>query len=110
MTYRVERLSPGRIRLSSYLFQYLHHPEETLHSYFSKFGGVRKVSYSKKSGRLTLEYDTNSFDLIGFLSHVENTPRDVFLEDLSREKPKLHKKENGAKGWFVLSTLGLIPY
>ncbi|MCS7171387.1 MAG: heavy metal translocating P-type ATPase, partial [Aquificaceae bacterium] len=47
---------------------------------------------------------------IGFLSHVENTPRDVFLEDLSREKPKLHKKENGAKGWFVLSTLGLIPY
>lgn len=93
MSYKIERLSPGRIRLTSYLFQYLHHPEETLRSYFSRFGGIKRVKYSKTSGKLTLEYDPDSFDLIEFLNHIENTPRDVFLEDLSRERPKVQKEE-----------------
>lgn len=110
MTYRVERLSPGRIRLTSYLFKYLHHPEETLLSYFSRFGGVRRVSYSSNSGKLTLEYDPQSFDLIDFLNHVESTPREVFLEDLSREKPKFQKKDDGTSRWFLLSTIGFVPY
>jgi Cu2+-exporting ATPase len=110
MTYRVERLSPGRLRLTSYLFQYLHHPDETLKSYFSRFGGVRKVSYSRTSGRLILEYDPQSFDLIEFLSHIENTPRDVFLEDLSRERASVHKKDTGTSRWLMLSTLGFLPY
>ncbi|MDW8032966.1 MAG: heavy metal translocating P-type ATPase [Aquificaceae bacterium] len=110
MTYKVERLSPGRIRLTSYLFKYLHHPEETLLSYFSRFGGVRRVSYSSNSGKLTLEYDPQSFDLIDFLNHVESTPREVFLEDLSREKPKFQKKDDGTSRWFLLSTIGFVPY
>ncbi|MCS7277954.1 MAG: heavy metal translocating P-type ATPase [Aquificaceae bacterium] len=110
MTYKIEKLSLGRIRLTSYLFKYLHHPEETLHSYFSRFGGVYRVSYSNASGRLTLEYDPKSFDLIGFLSHIENTPRDIFLEDLSKEKPRVHKKEASASKWLLLSTFGFVPY
>ncbi len=110
MTYKVEKLSPGRLRLTSYLFQYLHHPDETLKAYFSRFGGVRKVSYSRASGRLILEYDPNSFDLIEFLNHIENTPRDVFLEDLSREKQSKQKDGNGASRWLMLSTLGFLPY
>ncbi|MEN3028902.1 MAG: heavy metal translocating P-type ATPase [Aquificaceae bacterium] len=110
MTYRVERLSPGRIRLTSYLFKYLHHPEETLLSYFSRFGGVRRVSYSGSSGKLTLEYDPQSFDLIDFLNHIESTPREVFLEDLSRERVGFQKKDKGASRWFMLSTLGFVPY
>ncbi len=110
MTYRVEKLSPGRLRLTSYLFQYLHHPEETLKSYFSRFGGVRKVSYSRASGRLILEYDPNSFDLIEFLSHIENTPRDMFLEDLSKERVPSQKRDKGASRWLTLTALGFLPY
>ncbi|MCX8060110.1 MAG: heavy metal translocating P-type ATPase, partial [Aquificaceae bacterium] len=110
MTYKVESLSPGRIRLSSYLFQHLHHPEETLLSYFSRFGGVRKVRYSKSSGRLTLEYDPRSFDLIAFLDHIESTPREVFLEDLSKEKPKPAKKQDSTSRWFALTSLAFLPY
>ncbi|MCS6876223.1 MAG: heavy metal translocating P-type ATPase [Aquificaceae bacterium] len=110
MTYSVEKLSPGRIKLNSYLFKHLHHTEDTLKSYFSRFGGVRRVSYSAKSGKLALEYDPQTFDLIGFLSYLENTPRELFLEDLSKEKPKIQRKENGASRWFLLSTLGFIPY
>ncbi|MFN4318924.1 MAG: heavy metal translocating P-type ATPase [Aquificaceae bacterium] len=110
MSYRIERLSPGRIKLSSYLFKYLHHPEETLKSYFSRFGGIKRVKYSKTSGRLTLEYDPESFDLIDFLNHIENTPRDVFLEDLSREKLRAQKEEKGAYRWLTLTSLGFVPY
>lgn len=110
MSYKIERLSPGRIRLTSYLFQYLHHPEETLRSYFSRFGGIKRVKYSKTSGKLTLEYDPDSFDLIEFLNHIENTPRDVFLEDLSRERPKVQKEEKGALKWLVLTSFGFVPY
>ncbi len=110
MTYKVEKLFPGRLRLVSYLFQHLHHPDETLKSYFSRFGGVRRISYSKASGRLTLEYDPKSFDLIEFLNHLESIPRDVFLEDLSREKPATKREEGKASRWLMLSTLGFLPY
>lgn len=110
MTYRIEKLSPGRIKLTSYLFQHLHHPEETLKAYFSRFGGVKRVRYSKASGRLTLEYDPESFDLIEFLNHIESTPREVFLEDLSRERPPARREEKGAFRWLALTTLGFVPY
>ncbi|MFN3471673.1 MAG: heavy metal translocating P-type ATPase [Aquificaceae bacterium] len=110
MSYRIERLSPGRIKLSSYLFKYLHHPEETLKSYFSRFGGVKRVRYSKTSGRLTLEYDPKSFDLIEFLNHLENTPREVFLEDLSKHRVKPKEEKRGAFRWLALTSLGFIPY
>ncbi len=109
-SYKIERLSLGRLRLSSYLFKYLHHPEESLQGYFLKFGGVKRVKYSRASGRLTLEYDPESFDLIEFLNHLENTPREVFLEDLSKHpiKPKDEKKV--AFSWLVLTSLGFFPY
>lgn len=109
-SYKIERLSPGRLIISSYLFKYLHHPEESLQSYFSRFGGVRKVKYSKTSGRLTLEYDPESFDLIDFLNHLESTPREVFLEDLSKHAVKPNEREKGALTWLTLTSLGFLPY
>ena len=108
--YRIERLHLGRIKLSSYIFKYLHHPEDTLQAYFSRFGGVRKVSYSRSSGRLTLEYDPKTFDLIEFLKFIENTPRDIFLEDLSKESPKPKEKGKESTKWLALTTLGFSLY
>lgn len=107
--YRIERLSPGKITLSSYLFAYLHHPKESVESFFSRFNGVKKVRFYPKRGRLTLEYDTNTFDLIDFINTLQSTSRELLLEDIAREKPQ-KPKESKATKFLVLSTLGFIPY
>ncbi len=110
MPYQIERLAPGRIKLFSFLFRHLHHPKETVEGYFARFKGVKRASYSRVSGKLTLEYDPNTFDLVDFLSRLEETSREVFLEDLSRERPKEAKEKTEAQRWLTLATLGFIPY
>ncbi len=108
--YRIEKLSPGRLRLSSYLFQHLNYPEKVLKESFSRFGGVRKVSYSKKSGKLLLEYEPEDFDLIEFLNYLASTTRELFLKDFSLLKVEKKKEEKTAKNWLLLTTIGFIPY
>ncbi|MEZ0361991.1 MAG: heavy metal translocating P-type ATPase [Hydrogenobacter sp.] len=108
--YRLENLSPGRLRLSSYLFQHLHYPEEVLKESFSRFGGVKKVSYSKRSGRLLLEYEPDSFDLIEFLNYLASTARELFLRDLSLLKVEKRREETKAGRGLLLTSLGFLPY
>lgn len=81
--YTIERLYPGKLKISSYIFKHLHHPEDAIRAYFSRFTGVKKVRYYKNAGRLVIEYDPEDFDLIEFINTLENTKRWLLLSFLS---------------------------
>ncbi len=107
--YTIERLYPGKLKISSYIFKHLHHPEDAIRAYFSRFTGVKKVRYYKNAGRLVIEYDPEDFDLIEFINTLENTKREILLEDISKEKVSQPARESSSR-WLAITSLGFIPY
>lgn len=107
--YTIERLYPGKLKISSYIFKHLHHPEDAIRAYFSRFTGVKKVRYYKNAGRLVIEYDPEDFDLIEFINTLENTKREILLEDISKEKVSQPTRESSSR-WLAITSLGFIPY
>ncbi len=108
--YSVKRLVKGRLRLQSHLFSLLHHPDEVVESFFMRFKGVKKVKLNKGSASLSLDYDPDTFDLIEFIGYLERSSKEMFLEDLSKEKRKPQKQEGSVKPWLIATSLGFIPY
>lgn len=107
--YTIERLYPGKLKISSYIFKHLHHPEDAIRAYFSRFTGVKKVRYYKNAGRLVIEYDPEDFDLIEFINTLENTKREILLEDISKERVSQPTRESSSR-WLAITSLGFIPY
>lgn len=107
--YTIERLYPGKLKISSYIFKHLHHPEDAIRAYFSRFTGVKKVRYYKNAGRLVIEYDPEDFDLIEFINTLENTKREILLEDISKERVSQPARESSSR-WLAITSLGFIPY
>ncbi|WP_448588467.1 heavy metal translocating P-type ATPase [Thermocrinis sp.] len=108
--YEISRLRPGGLKIKSHLFKLLHHPQETLQSFFGRFGGVKSVNYIKETGSLTIYYEPDQFDLIGFLNYLQTSTSEMFLEDLEKEKKIAQPKKKGDASWFKLSSLGFFLY
>ncbi|WP_041309788.1 hypothetical protein [Hydrogenobacter thermophilus] len=78
-------------------------------TYFSRFTGVKKVRYYKRAGRLVIEYNPEDFDLIEFINTLENTKREILLEDISKEKVSQPARESSSR-WLAITSFGFIPY
>lgn len=108
--YTINSFLSGRLQIKSEFFKYIHVSEFTIENYFKNyFKGVKKVKVSKKTGRLTLEYDKESFNPIGFFEFLNNISSETILEILSNAengflKPKKQEEEGNAKKWFLLNS------
>lgn len=107
--YTIEKFYPGKLKISSYIFKHLHHPEDAIRAYFSRFTGVKKVRYYKRAGKLVIEYDPENFDLIEFINTLENTKGEILLEDISKEKVSQSTRESSSR-WLAITSIGFIPY
>jgi len=109
--YKINSFLEGRIQVKSDLLRYVHVSQEGIENYFkSNFKGIKKIKVSKKTGRITVEYDPNTFDLKGFFHFFDTYSPETILDILSEAENSLTKskeKEGTAKKWFALNTLAL---
>ncbi|MCS7279954.1 MAG: heavy metal translocating P-type ATPase [Thermodesulfobacteriaceae bacterium] len=109
LPFEIKRLFPGRLKISSFIFQKLRYKDEVVESFFYRFPGVKKVKFKKENNTLILEYDLNRFDMIEFFNYLKLTNYELFLEDLSRVSPSSQVYEKKPSSWFKLNFLLFIP-
>ena len=112
--YSIKSLLPGRLQVKSLFLKYVDVSEDTVKAFFLRREGVERVRVNKKTGSLTLEFDSKKFSLKQFFEELNNASPEHIIQVLSlveNGKGKRVKEEAGsAKGWFISSTLGLMPF
>ncbi len=111
--YSIKSLLPGRLQVKSLFLKYVDVSEDTVKAFFLKREGVERVKVNKKTGSLTLEFDSKKFKLEQFFDELNNASPELIMQVLSlveNGNGKRVKEEGSAKGWFISSTLGLLPF
>ncbi|WP_297889353.1 heavy metal translocating P-type ATPase [Sulfurihydrogenibium sp.] len=113
--FKVKEFKYGKVKIYSELFKYLSVSDTAFVNYFSKFKGVSKVISKKSAGLLTIYYNPDEFDLLGFYDFLNTTDREMILSLLtSNGNGKLEKEEEGEifspTTWFKLNTLAFVPF
>ncbi len=108
--YKVNSFLEGRIQIKSDFFKYIHISEHSIAEYFkSHFKGIKSIKVSKKTGRITIEYDTNVFNVSEFFHFLNTVSPETILEILSESKNGYAKppeeEEEFAKKWFVVNSI-----
>jgi heavy metal translocating P-type ATPase len=113
--YTVERLLPGRLCIRSQYLKYSEIPEEGLCRYLLQKEGALDVRIKKRTGYISVEYDTSRFKLGDFFKSLKSiTPQKIekFLSkpQNGRKAIRAELNDNNAKNWFIASTVGLVPF
>ncbi|MDW8237728.1 MAG: heavy metal translocating P-type ATPase, partial [Aquificaceae bacterium] len=106
--FTIERLSNRSLKLHSYIFEHLQHPEESIREHFSRFGEIRELKYYPHSGKVRIDFD-ESFDLTGFLNYIQETSRELLLKELSQLKLSKRERQSSLKE-LLMTTAGFLPY
>ncbi|SNR61879.1 heavy metal translocating P-type ATPase [Desulfurobacterium atlanticum] len=113
LPYKIVSFMEGRVQVKSDFFKYICVSEAGIESYIkSHFSGVISVKVSKKTGRVTVEYDPASFDVKEFFSFLASITSETVLDMLSqwdKENGNEQKEEETgeAKRRFILNSLAM---
>ncbi len=116
LTFKVKELKYGKVKIYCELFKYLSVSDNAFVNYFSKFKGVSKVISKKAAGLLTIYYNPDEFDLLGFYDLLRSADREMILSLLTSNGNGNHQQEEeekeifSPKTWFKLNTLALVPF
>jgi heavy metal translocating P-type ATPase len=113
--YTVERLLPGRLCIRSEYLKYSEIPEYGLRKFLLQKDGTLDVRIKKRTGYISIEYDTNRLKLGEFFSSLKlATPQKIekFLAQPQNGRRAIRAESNDhkAKNWFIASTIGLAPF
>ncbi|MFN4131915.1 MAG: hypothetical protein ACK4GE_02425, partial [Caldimicrobium sp.] len=108
LPYKIKKISSRKLLVFSYLFQHPNIHKETIEEYFLKFNGVKKAKCIKNKGTISLEFDSEHFNLIELINFFEKSSYEILLEELSKLKPSTPEEKKG--NWFLYTSLGFIPY
>ena len=110
--YKIKEIKPGKVKIYSEVFKHISVSDKAFENYFSTFKGVSKVVSKKAAGLLTLYYNPNEFDLLGFYDLLNNGDREMILSLLSSNGNHTDVKEKEEEKdifspttWFKLNTL-----
>ena len=107
--YKINSFLEGRIQIKSDFFKYIHISQKAIEDYFKNhFKGIKKIKVSKKTGRITIEYNPDIFDVKEFFYFLNTASPETILEMLSEAEngyTKPQGEEGSAKKWFALNTL-----
>ena len=109
--YKIKEIKPGKVKIYSEVFKHISVSDKAFENYFSTFKGVSKVVSKKAAGLLTLYYNPNEFDLLGFYDLLNNGDREMILSLLSSNGNHTDVKEKEEEKdifspttWFKLNT------
>lgn len=113
--YKVKEFKYGKVKIYSEFFKYLSVNDNAFVNYFSKFKGVSKVLSKKAAGLLTIYYNPDEFDLLGFYDFFNTADREMILSLLTSNGIGQIQKEEEAEifspaTWFKLNTMAFIPF
>jgi Cu2+-exporting ATPase len=113
--YKIKEIKPGKVKIYSEVFKYISVSDKAFENYFSTFKGVSKVISRKAAGLLTLYYNPNEFDLLGFYDFLNSNDREMILSLLSSNSNHTAEKEEerdifSPTTWFKLNSLAFTTF